>query len=295
MEYFVEICGHRSISKAAESLYISQQALSSCIAKLEKELGCALFVRTAKGISLTEEGEYVQRQFAPLVKRFRRLESEAMIHLAKQARKITLASAPLLFGVLDTSVLFTYREEHPQTQLDVVEIADADIERYVREDSANFGLLAASEVYLKNHFDYQIVRAYPIVLCVSQENPLSRRETVSFDDLKKEKFLMLDSHSLSYAATLEKAAECGFDPRIVFESSDVHQLCNLVNSNKGIVVGTYSPSFGTLYPHIRAVPFSDPDMQVCIAFVCQDRRKLDPAAMAFIDYVVQRETSALSM
>lgn len=39
LEYFIETSQHKSMSKAAEALYISQQALSRCIANMEQELG----------------------------------------------------------------------------------------------------------------------------------------------------------------------------------------------------------------------------------------------------------------
>jgi len=42
------------MSKAAEDLFISQQALSRCIAGMEQELGTELFTRSVKGISLTK-------------------------------------------------------------------------------------------------------------------------------------------------------------------------------------------------------------------------------------------------
>ena len=61
-EYFKVLCEHRNFTKAAKSLYISQQSLSSHIASLEKELGVALFDRTTP-LKLTHAGrvfeEYV--------------------------------------------------------------------------------------------------------------------------------------------------------------------------------------------------------------------------------------------
>ena len=48
MTYFIEVTKQRGISKAAESLQITQQTLSSHIAALEKELDCRLFVRRPK-------------------------------------------------------------------------------------------------------------------------------------------------------------------------------------------------------------------------------------------------------
>ena len=46
----------KSISRAAEILYISQPALSRYISKLERELGLALFERSGEGIRLTDAG-----------------------------------------------------------------------------------------------------------------------------------------------------------------------------------------------------------------------------------------------
>ena len=59
-----------NISKAANQLYISQPAISKSISKLEEELGTALFNRSSRGVTLTEEGqvlyEYVERAFDSL-------------------------------------------------------------------------------------------------------------------------------------------------------------------------------------------------------------------------------------
>jgi DNA-binding transcriptional LysR family regulator len=64
--YFVAKCG--SISKASEQLYITQPAVSRAIRQLEDALDCPLFVRTSKGVKLTQEGEilsgYVEQAFS---------------------------------------------------------------------------------------------------------------------------------------------------------------------------------------------------------------------------------------
>jgi DNA-binding transcriptional LysR family regulator len=53
---FYETARFSSFSTAAEHLYISQSAISQCIRQLEEDLNVQLFVRTRKGISLTNEG-----------------------------------------------------------------------------------------------------------------------------------------------------------------------------------------------------------------------------------------------
>ena len=54
---FYETAHYRSFSTAAGRLYISQSAISQCIHQLEDDLNVQLFVRTRKGVSLTNEGK----------------------------------------------------------------------------------------------------------------------------------------------------------------------------------------------------------------------------------------------
>lgn len=57
MQYLVTIAEYRSITRAAEALYISQPSLSHCVAKAEKELGARLFDRSTSPMTLTYAGE----------------------------------------------------------------------------------------------------------------------------------------------------------------------------------------------------------------------------------------------
>ena len=53
---FYEVAKAGNISKAAKELFISQPAISKSISKLEDGLGVTLFVRSSRGVQLTEEG-----------------------------------------------------------------------------------------------------------------------------------------------------------------------------------------------------------------------------------------------
>ena len=56
LQYFLAIVREESISRAAESLHVTQPTLSRQIAQLEEEIGAKLFERGAKRIALTREG-----------------------------------------------------------------------------------------------------------------------------------------------------------------------------------------------------------------------------------------------
>ena len=59
LKYFSEIYKYRNFSRAAEVCFISSQGISMAMLRLEEELGCKLFLRTAKGLMPTPQGEYL--------------------------------------------------------------------------------------------------------------------------------------------------------------------------------------------------------------------------------------------
>lgn len=61
---FLSVAEHLNISKAADSLYISQPSISKTIRRLEDSTGFKLFIRNNRGLSLTPEGEYLYSKFA---------------------------------------------------------------------------------------------------------------------------------------------------------------------------------------------------------------------------------------
>src|SRR4051794_40813546 len=56
LEYFAAVARHRHFRRAAESLYVTQSAVSQQVRRLEAELGLELLRRTSRGVQLTEEG-----------------------------------------------------------------------------------------------------------------------------------------------------------------------------------------------------------------------------------------------
>ena len=57
LEAFVEVASSKSISIAAENLYITQPSLSRSMKLLEDELGLTLFIRSSDGVRLTDSGK----------------------------------------------------------------------------------------------------------------------------------------------------------------------------------------------------------------------------------------------
>ena len=286
LEYFIETSQHRSMSKAAEALYISQQALSRCIANMEQELGVELFSRSVKGIRLTEDGKYLYDLFAPQVEQFHKTLDEATAHFDNRPVKLPFCCAPLIFRCLDTDLLFDFQEAYPNITLEQLELSDADCDAYVEESPAHFGLLAIPANRHGERVAFTPVKTFPLYLFVHKDNPLAQCKQVNFSQLKDERFLMLDKKSYYRKVVAYYAHKYHFRPQTAFESSDASQLISLVNRGRGVALSLAPLLDNGVYENIVMVPFDDKDITWSIAFIHQDYEKLSAAAKKFIAYII---------
>ncbi len=82
LKYFLVVAEERQITSAAKKLYIAQPPLSYQLKQLEKEVGVQLFVRTAHGIELTEEGKVFQKYAEKIVSLS--ISAQSQIHQIKE-------------------------------------------------------------------------------------------------------------------------------------------------------------------------------------------------------------------
>lgn len=291
IEYFIETCRHNSMSKAAEELFISQQALSRCIANMEAELGCKLFQRTVKGITLTEDGTYFHSIFAPQVEQFHQSLADTLAHFESRPVRLPFCCAPLIFRCLDPDLLFSFQEQYPNITLELLELSDTECDAYVEADPTHLGLLAIPENRHGERLPYTPVKTFPLYLFVHKGNPLAALKEVNFSQLRDEAFLMLDKKSYYRKLVRHYARKYQFSPKTAFESSDASQLIGLVNKGRGIALSLAPMLDSSVYENVVMVPFDDPTITWCIAFIYQDYEKLSSAAKKFMRFLIEQVNS----
>lgn len=138
---FYSIANHGSISKAAEHLYITQPAVSRSIRQLEEEMGCTLFIRTRKGVKLTQEGEilykYIEQAFSFIT------AAEKKINDVKN-----LISGEVRIGVSDTlckyylvPYLKLFNTLHPDIKIQVTCPTTPGIINLLKAGKIDFGII----------------------------------------------------------------------------------------------------------------------------------------------------------
>lgn len=138
---FCTVAKNNSLTKAAEILCITQPSVSMAISKLEKQLGCKLFTRTAKKITLTREGEVMYsylNQAMSLIDAAEEKYSE-MQHL-KSGEIIIGASDTLSKGYL-LPYLQIYCEQYPDIVLRVTNRTTSETIELLKTGAVDFGFV----------------------------------------------------------------------------------------------------------------------------------------------------------
>lgn len=108
-----------NITKAADELMISQPAISKCIKILEEQLGGQLFVRTKRGVVLTEEGKEFYRYIKQAIEYINNAESKfsEMIHL--ETGTIRIGSSTTLTKKFLIPYLEIFHKRYPHIKIEI--------------------------------------------------------------------------------------------------------------------------------------------------------------------------------
>lgn len=90
LRYFIAVADTLNFSRAAESVYLSQSALSRQIMDLEKEVGLPLLRRSTRQVELTEAGKALQKSAKELISRWEKILPEVRNQVAEAAQALSL-------------------------------------------------------------------------------------------------------------------------------------------------------------------------------------------------------------
>lgn len=137
---FVAAARHKSLTRAAESLFVTQSALSLTIQHIEEDLGVLLFDRTTRRLDLTRAGE----EFLPSAERLLHdfdSSIRTMRALGNHERgKVGVAAVPSVMALLLPEVVAAYIEAFPAIDVYLREDNSAGVQRRVIEGDVDFGI-----------------------------------------------------------------------------------------------------------------------------------------------------------
>ncbi|WP_390347284.1 LysR family transcriptional regulator [Variovorax boronicumulans] len=140
MRAFLQVARIGNFTRAAEQVHITQAGLSILIREMEKQLGCRLFDRTTRMVSLTPAG----RRLLPVVERLVTDLDDVAAELGAEGdaarQTLRIAATPLVSSHLLPWVFASFRAAHPQVALRLFDADLRDVEAIVAAGEADLGL-----------------------------------------------------------------------------------------------------------------------------------------------------------
>ena len=252
-DYIYAVYRHRSFSKAAQELHVSQPWLSSAVKKTEQELKLPLFDRTTNPISLTEAGRYYIEQ----IERITAIEEE-MRQKFTQMRAVFketlhIGSSMFFCTYVLPSLLKDFRDQHPQITLILTEsdtralvekLARGELDlileaEEVKEKQITTVPWATEEVMLAVPTKYQINQAlsaycYTFDEFLKRNEPGRRKPSVPLKQFSKEPFILLNAENDIHQRSLQICQNAGFTPEIKLLLTQMMTAYYLVCEGQGV-------------------------------------------------------------
>ena len=189
MKYAVEVAKAGSLNKAAETLLIAAPNISRSIKELEADIGISIFDRSAKGMVLTPEGEEFINYAKGILGQIEEVENFYKKGSSKK-QKFSI-SVPRACYISEAFSQFSKALSKDAAEIFYKETNSQRTIRNMLEHDYKLGIIRYAENYDKffktmleeKGFCYEMVTEFTYSLIMSAENPLAKKETITFDDL----------------------------------------------------------------------------------------------------------------
>ena len=281
IEAFDAVMRLRSTNRAAESLGISQPAISRALARLAASTGITLFQTVRGRLAPTPEAllfhDEVKRSFVGLD----RLRSRAASIREFGAGTLRVACYPALGLSFVPKAVRRFRETEPQCNLSLTIAGSVAVRDMVVASQIDVAL-AADEVDT-THVDAQVFMTPHAVCVMCKDHPLAARRSLEPADLAHEPLIALSPDDTVQKSILAAFAAAEVQPRMVVETQYSETVCNLALEGVGVGIANAMSFRASHFDRrgLAAVPFKPSIAFRALLLTPQDRQR-SRNAKAFI-------------
>ena len=226
LRYFYESAKNESFAKTAEKYLVPTTSVSAAVKRLEGELGCTLFDRTANRIALNERG---RRLFRALQLSFAELEEavRALKDTQQDTREIRMLVRAVRSSVTDSIIAFTAQNPHISFATDF-DFTKRDMDGYdvvIDRESDAYADRLSTPLW---HF--------PLYLKAAKTHPFAGKPC-TLRQLSTQKFISWGEGSNMHRILLDACRRAGFEPQIAVLCNDKECYERLIAAGVGIGIG----------------------------------------------------------
>jgi LysR family carnitine catabolism transcriptional activator len=231
---FVAVAQESSMTRAATRLHLTPSALSMLIRSMEDDLGMRMFERTTRRMVLTDAG----KQFLPTVEQvFLQLDS-GIANLQQSQRlkasQLRVAASPLLASALFPKVIASFRAQHPQVTVVLMDAPIDSLPDLVRRGEVDMAVCTANSdvADLSSHLLY----VDKLMLTCHVDHPLAQAREVSWQSLVDEPLILM-RHGSGLRSLVDKTiSKWCKHLQPAYEVSQVATALGLVAEGEGVSI-----------------------------------------------------------
>ena len=189
MKYAYEVARAGSLARAAETLLIAQPNISRSIKELEADLGITIFNRTAKGMTLTPEGEEFVGYAEGILRQIEQVEN-AYKHGSHKKQHFSI-SVPRACYISDAFATFSQSIENGVAELFYKETNSQRTIQNIQSGDYKLGILRYADNYDKyfkalleeKGLHYEMIAEFSYLLVTSKDSPIAELEEITTQNL----------------------------------------------------------------------------------------------------------------
>lgn len=244
IEYVIVIAQEKTLSRAAERLFVTQPALSRFLLKLEDELGTPLFERKNRQLIPTFAGELYLETARKILQLQQNFEKELKSLLQTNHGQLSIGITPGRGHTILPRILPGFRERFPDYELNIVEEDVQTLERCLQEGTIGIAFFTMPEEarLRQTRFTCELIAREEIVLCaprngnyelLAREEPGRKYPWIDLKYVENDCFLTLKKNMRLGQITARILEKHNISPRVM-EFSTIDTALSLVAQGYGL-------------------------------------------------------------
>lgn len=280
LEYFQTVAKLRSITKAAQQLYVSQPTITIAVQKLEHELGIALFDRNQKQFTLTKEGKLFLERVTDVLSRLQSAVSEINEHKNLQKGYLRIGIPPMIGSCMFPEIIAGFTDTYPQLKLDIFEDGSLNIRQSLKQEDLDIGIINLMNI--SDEFLTIPLSRQEFLVCLHKDHPLATQKSIHIKQLQNENFILFNESTCNRQLIMQECLSNDFIPKVVLSTNQIATMKSLVTKNLGICF--LSESVMENAPEIATISLKTP-LFLEFGLSWKKEKTLSSASKAFIEFI----------
>ncbi len=287
LQVFFMVAKVLSFTKAAETLHMTQPAVTFQVKQLEEFFNTRLFDRTHNKISLTDAGKIVYDYSEIILEHYEKMNDEVKQLTGEVAGSLLIGASTTIAEYMLPRLLGAFKRQFPDINIRLQVGNTETIVAMIENNMIDLGVVEAP-VYNKN-LEVEVCRIDEMVLIVSIDHPLASKSKISVEELKKYRYISREEGSGSRSVIDSYIKEQGLsysDLKVEMELGSPEAVKMAVESNVGIAIVSRTTLNKELKLNtLKAIPL-DPPLTRPFSHVRQKHKFRHKAVGELLDFAV---------